>query len=102
MPEITDQQRARAERMWDAFGSAGQLHEAVLNGATRVRVRWQRPSIEAFGMVEARVPVVIALEHELPSVSRGDVLDLCEDRYAVIGIERTGLGRVEMRLEKQT
>lgn len=102
MPEITDQQRSRAERMWDAFDRAGQVQEAVLNGAERVRVRWRRPSIEAFGLVEARVPVVIALEHELPTVSRGDLLDLGEDRYAVIGVERTGLGRVEMRLEKQT
>lgn len=101
MRDLSAQQQDRVERMWDAFERGGLLRDAVLNGAARVRVRWRRPTAAALGMLETRVPVVVALEHELEIVARGDVLDVDDERYSVIGIERDGFGRIELRLEKQ-
>ncbi len=101
MSDTTASQIERAERMWDAFNRAGLLVEARVNGADRVRVRWMSPTLEAFGAIEHRVPSVELLEHEYVTASRGDVIDIGDGRYAVIGVDRAGKGRAVLRLEKQ-
>lgn len=87
--------------MWDAFERAGMLRSALVNGAARVRVRWMSPTLESFGIVEHRGPSVELLEQEYGESARGDVIDIDDGRFGVIGVDRTGKGRVVLRLEKQ-
>lgn len=101
MIDTTTSQSERAARMWDAFERAGMLRFALVNGAERVRVRWMNPTLESFGIVEHRGPSVELLEQEYQDPMRGDVVDIDDERFAVIGIDRTGKGRVVLRLEKQ-
>lgn len=101
MRDLSAQQQDRVERMWDAFERSGLLRDAVINGAARVRVRWMSPTLESFGIVEHRGPSAELLQHEYGEAARGDVIDIDDERFAVIGVDRPGKGRVVLRLEKQ-
>lgn len=78
------------------------LHQAVVNGADRVRVQWLEPQSDAFSVATVSRPSLVALAEEYAAAAREDVIDVGEVRYRIVAVRPDGSGRLELQVEKQT
>lgn len=72
---------------------------AVVAGARRVPVIFDRAGTSAFALIDSTGPVAVAAVAEVPGLARDDALDIGEERFRVKGLQPDGHGLITISLE---
>lgn len=72
---------------------------AVVAGARRVPVIFDRAGVTSVGFVESTGPVAVAAASEVPDLARADAFDIGAERFRVKGLQPDGHGLITIALE---
>lgn len=73
--------------------------EAIVAGARRVPIIFDRAGTTSVGFVDSTGPVAVAAAAQVPDLARADTLDIGDERFLVKGLQPDGHGLITIALE---